>query len=98
MKNFTKSDDEIKKEVKEEFKKPKDKLAFDIVKEANSNYDNSEAASEKVNLDIIKHLLKRLDLHIISIDKKAKWNNIILIFLSIIMAIGAIFAIFQYYK
>ena len=89
------TENQIKEEVSAEFGKSIDELMFDIVREANSEREDS--ASEKLNLDIIKHLIKRLDLHILNIEKKASFTNKLLIFLSIVGAIGAVFAVLDFF-
>lgn len=77
-----------------EFKKNTKELIKDVIREANT--PPIEPASEKENLDIIKHLIKRLAIHQISLDDRAKKVNHWLIILSVIMAIGAIFSFLSF--
>jgi hypothetical protein len=90
------SDEKLKTEAHDEFRKSLDILAQDIIREANTL--PGEAAGEKENLDIIKHLLKRIALHQLVLDKQNRRTILILIILSIIMALGALFSILQYFK
>jgi hypothetical protein len=92
----TLSENEITSEAQQEFLKKSEQLAKDIIREANTL--PKKPASEKENLDIIKHLLKRIALHQLTLDKQTKRTNFILILLSIIMAVGAFFTILQYYQ
>jgi len=89
-------DEKIKKEANDEFKKSLPHLAQDIIREANTL--PGEPAGEKENLDIIKHLLKRIALHQLVMDKQNRRTICVLILLSIIMAVGALFTVLQYYK
>lgn len=86
---------DIKREAEAEFKKPFEQLKQDIIREANILPENP--AGEKENMDIIKHLIKRLALHQISLEEKAKKANIWLIVLSLIMAIGSLFSILSFF-
>ena len=79
-----------------EFQKNRNELIKDIIREANTLPENT--ASEIENLDIIKHLIKRLAIHQVSLDDGVKKMNNLLIFLSIIMAIGAIYTVLSFYK
>ena len=88
------SDEKIKTEAHDEFRKSLDHLAQDIIREANTLPGGP--ASEKENLDIIKHLLKRIALHQLVLDKQNRRTILILIILSIIMAVGSFFTILQY--
>ena len=63
------SDEKIKTEANDEFKKSLDYLARDIIREANTL--PCTPASEKENLDIITHLLKRIALHQLVFDKQS---------------------------
>lgn len=67
-------------------------LGKDIIREANTLPD--KPASEEENLDIIKHLIKRLSVHQLLIEKQTKKTNFILIILSFIMAVSAIKQLF----
>lgn len=94
-------EEDIKREAEAEFKKPFKQLAEDIIREANTLPE--KPAGEHENLDIIKHLIKRLALHQISLECKAEQSNLLLIranrwliVLSVIMAIGAIFSILSF--
>jgi proline racemase len=93
MKNI--SEDQVGREIKDEFAKDLTTLAQDITREANTHPDKPEG--EKENLDIIKHLLKRMAIHQVSLQKQSKRTNVWLFVLSIIMAIGAVFAILEYF-
>ncbi len=86
---------EIKKEAKIELNKTIENMAIDIIRESNSI--PSQYLSVEENIDIIKHLIKRLDLQQLNTIKKQKLTNILLIILSIIMAIGSVFSILQFY-
>lgn len=88
------SDEKIKTEADDEFRKSLGHLAQDIIREANTL--PGEPAGEKENLDIIKHLLKRIALHQLVLDKQNRRTILILIILSIIMAVGSFFTILQY--
>lgn len=86
----------VENEALLEFEKNTEELVKDIIREANT-LPKEQPASEKENLDIIKHLIKRLAVHQISLDDRAKKINYWLIILSIIMAIGAIFSILSFF-
>ena len=86
---------QIEREAEQEFKKNSSELVKDIIREANEL--PKEPASEKENLDIIKHLIKRLTVHQIILEEKANKIGLWLIILSIIMAVGALFSIFQFF-
>ena len=76
-----------------ELNKKTKKLVYDIIREANTLPGINKVAGPEQNLDIIKHLIKRLAVHQIILEEKAKILNKILIILSIIMSIGAIASI-----
>lgn len=88
------SEKSFKAEALEELQKPLEQLAEDIFREANTL--PSAPAGEKENLDIIKHLIKRLAAHQISLENKTQETNRSLIRLSVIMAIGSIFSILSF--
>jgi hypothetical protein len=88
-------EDNIRNEAAAELRKEADQLAADIIREANTHPEKPEG--EKENLDIIKHLLKRIALHQLTIDAQGKRTNRILIWLSIIMAIGSLFTVLQFF-
>ncbi len=90
------TNEEIEVEVKSEFEKNPRELAKDMVREA--NLIPQKPASEKENLDIIKHLIKRLTIHQAVLQDRTNKTNCWLIVLSIIMAIGALFSILSYLK
>jgi hypothetical protein len=97
-------EEKIRVEINDEFKKDLTQLAEDIVREANT-LPSGPTAGERENLDIIKHLLKRIAVHQLVIDKQNRRTNKLLIVLSAIMATGAIFAmvgtifaVLQYFK
>ncbi|MBP9102887.1 MAG: hypothetical protein KBF82_03405 [Chitinophagaceae bacterium] len=54
-------------------------------------------AGEKENLDIIKHLIKRLAYQQVSLNEKAKLTNNLLIILSVIMAISSLLSIWTFF-
>jgi hypothetical protein len=83
-------EEDIEKEIKLENTKDFEELEKDIVREAN--------ASDKKDTDIIKHLIKRLAVHQIILQKKTSETNYLLIILSIVMALGALFSILTYFR
>ncbi len=87
---------DIEEEARLELTKETYELVKDIIREANK-LPKEQPASEKENLDIIKHLIKRLAVHQISLEERAKRTNNLLILLSIIMAIGSIFSILSFF-
>lgn len=90
------TEEDIKKEAKEELTKSTEELIKDTIREANT-YPQTPLA-ENENLDIIKHLIKRLAIHQIILEKRTNETNRWLIILSIIMAVGALFSILSYFK
>lgn len=78
----------VVEEMKEELDKNHKELIKDIIREANTL--PKSPAGEKDNLDIIKHLLKRLAVHQILLEEKANKTNFWLLVLTIISAIGVI--------
>lgn len=96
MYNISMTNEEIEIEVNSEFEKNSRELAKDIWREANKI--PQEPANEKENLDIIKHLIKRLTVHQIVLQDRINKTNCWLIVLSVIMAIGALFSILSYFK
>lgn len=89
------NEEQITKEVKMELKKNLHQMANDIIREANNHPKST--LSERESLDIIKHLIKRLDLQQLNSIKKQNFTNTLLIILSIIMAIGSVFTILTYF-
>lgn len=87
-------EEELQREVNDEFTKDHYHLASDIIKEANTL--PKTPAGEKENLDIIKHLIKRMAVHQLILEYQAKRTNCILIILSIIMAIGSLFTVLAF--
>ncbi len=83
------------KEALDEFNKSSAHQIQDIIAEANNLPKNP--ASEKENLDIIKHLIKRLAYQQVSLNKKAKWTNLLLIILSTIMAASSALYIWSFF-
>lgn len=81
-------EEELQREVDDEFNKDYRHLARDVIEEANTLPE--KPAGEKENLDIIKHLIKRMAVHHLSLEHQAKRTNRILIFLSVVMALGAL--------
>jgi len=82
------TEEEITKETQIELKKNIKQMANDIIREANSN--PNFPTFEQKSLDIIKHLLKRLDLQQLNTIKRQNKTNRLLILLSVIMTIGSI--------
>lgn len=93
MKNI--SEEQVRREIEDEFAKGLTTLARDITREANTHPTQPEG--EKENLDIIKHLIKRLAIHQVCLVHQSKRTNRRLRILSIIMAIGALFAVLEYF-
>lgn len=63
-------------------------LIKDTIREANTLPRNP--APEKENLDIIKHLIKRLAIHQILLEEKANKTNCWLLILTIILTIAVL--------
>ena len=80
------SNDDLKREVESEFAKSDAQLGQDLIQEAMTNRSDS---------DSVKHLLKRLGLHQLVLDRQVKTANCRLLWLSVVMAIGAVASIFQ---
>jgi hypothetical protein len=89
------NEESIRREAAAELAKGARQLSEDIIREASTHPDKPEG--EKENLDIIKHVLKRIALHQLALDRQSRWTNRILIVLSVIMAIGALFTVLQYF-
>ncbi len=90
------TEETIEAEVELEFTKNTKELAKDAIREANENPQNP--AGEKENLDIIKHLVKRLLVHQLILEDRVNKTNFWLVVLSIIMAIGALLSIVSFFK
>lgn len=90
------NEEDIEKEANSEEKKKTKELIKDTIREANTGPENP--LEEKENLDIIKHLIKRLAIHQIILQKRTGDTNRWLIVLSVIMAVGALFSILTYFK
>jgi hypothetical protein len=88
-------EENIYREAAAELTKEPRQLSEDIIRETIT--PREKPASEKENLDIIKHLLKRIALHQLALDRQGRRTNRILIVLSVIMAIGALFTILQFF-
>ena len=73
---------EVKNEAEKELEKSSIELIKDSIREANTLPQTP--AMEKENLDIIKHLIKRLAIHQIVLEEKADRTNRLLLFLSIL--------------
>lgn len=71
-------------------------LVKDMIREANTPIPMDKCAYEKMNSDIIKHLIKRLATHQVILSDRAKKTNYWLIVLSIIMAIGSISSVLTF--
>ena len=93
MTSYSKGD--AGKEADIELKKSSRQLAEDIIYEANKLPD--APAGEQENLDIIKHLLKRIALHQLALDEQGRKTNKRLLVLSVVMAVGAFFTILQFF-
>jgi hypothetical protein len=92
---MTPDEQKIREEATAELAKGPQQLAEDIIREASTHPEKPEG--EKENLDIIKHLLERIALHQLALDRQGRRTNRILIVLSIIMAIGALFTVLQFF-
>ena|SRR3990172_10024604 len=79
------TEEEIKTEVEHEFHKKQKELAKDVIREANTL--PKEPASEKENLDLIKHMLKRLAVHQLIIEEQSKKTNRLLLTITVVIAI-----------
>ena len=92
---------QVEEEVEKEYKKSPREFAKDAVREAN-NLPRKEPASVEQNLDIIKHLIKRLTIHQTILEDKAGHLTKWLIILSVIMALGVVIQLlpmlFSFYK
>lgn len=77
----------------QEKSKGADQLMKDIEREANTIPKNP--ADEKNNLDIIKHLIKRLAEHQILLEEQSKKTNLILLFLTLVTTIATILFLFK---
>ncbi len=80
---------EILKEAKLELDKNTLEMMKDVIREANS---------DREGLDNIKHVIKRLAVHQVVLEKRASKTNKWLKWLSIVMAIGAFFSILTFFK
>jgi len=78
----------IENEAKQELAKPMLEFVKDVIREANTLPLNP--ANEKNNLDIIKHLIKRLAIHQVVLEKKASRTNYLLLLLTLIIAMAAL--------
>lgn len=88
-------EEEIEREAREEFSKGVMQLAMDVIREANTV--PAGPASEKENLDLIKHLLKRLAVHQVSLDASGRKTSKWLVILSVIMVFGVVFQILGFF-
>jgi len=88
-------EEKTREQASAELAKGPQQLGEDIIREASTHPDMPEG--EKENLDIIKHLLKRIALHQLALDRQGRRTNLILIVLSIIMAVGALFTVLQFF-
>lgn len=77
----------IEFETKQETTKSIEELIKDSIREANTL--PKHPATEKENLDIIKHLIKRLAIHQAVLEKKTSETNKLLLVLSFISTIVA---------
>lgn len=78
--------DDLKREIESEFAKSDSQLGQDLIQ---------EAMAERSNDDSVKHMLKRLGLHQLVLDRQLRTANCWLLWLSVIMAIGAVASIVQ---
>ena len=85
----------LSKEAYDELNKNAGQQIQDIIDEANNL--PTEPAHEKENLDIIKHLIKRLAYQQVSLNEKAKLTNRWLMILSIIMAVSSALYIWSFF-
>lgn len=89
------TEEDIEKEANSEEEKNYKELIRDAIREANTCPKTPLA--EKENLDIIKHLIKRLAVHQIILQKRTEDTNRRLFILSIIMAVGALFSVLTFF-
>lgn len=82
---------EVKREAESETTKNAIELIKDSIREATTL--PRSPASEKENLDIIKHLIKRLAIHQIVLEEKANKTNCLLLFLTIISTIATVLSL-----
>lgn len=80
------SNDDLEREVESEFAKSDLQLGKDLIQ---------EAMAQRSNDDSVKHLLKRLGLHQLVLDRQVRTANGWLLRLSVVMAIGALASIVQ---
>ena len=88
--------DDLRREVEAEFNKSDVQLGLDLIQEALANREPADSA---------KHLLKRMGLHQLVLDRQVRQTNQWLLILSVVMAIGslasivgAVFSVLAYYK
>ena len=79
----------------EQFKNPNE-LIKDAIREANAL--PKTPAGEKDNLDIIKHLIKRLAIHQVSLEKEAGKTNKWLLWLTLVSTIAALISLVNIFK
>lgn len=86
------SKDDLKREVESEFAKSDVQLGQDLIQEAMAN---------RPDQDSVKHLLKRLGLHQLVLDRQVRKANRWLFWLSIVMApasiVQAVYAVLAYH-
>ncbi|GEM_PF-2739250 len=87
---------DIEKEAYLEKFKKSDELIKDAIREANTI--PKTPAGEKQNLDIIKHLIKRLAMHQVSLERQASNTNKWLLVLTIISTIATIISLINVIK
>jgi len=85
------SEKEIEIEAYLESLKDPDELVKDAIREANTL--PKAPATERDNLDIIKHLIKRLAVHQVNLETKADSTNKWLLLLTIISTIAAVISV-----
>jgi hypothetical protein len=73
-------------EVEAEFAKTDVQLGQDLIQ---------EAGAKRPEPDSVKHLLKRLGLHQLVLDRRLRWTNTWLLILSVIMAFGSLASIVE---
>lgn len=81
------TEEEVENEAREELKKPTFDLIKDSIREANS--------SKGDNLDLIKHLIKRLAIHQLILEERANKTNCLLLLMTIILVILTIVLIIK---
>ena len=87
---------DIEKEAYLEHFKDSNQLIKDTIREANTL--PKTPASEKDNLDIIKHLIKRLAMHQVSLENEASKTNKWLLWLTVISTIATVISLINIFE